>query len=750
MANWKLHLASCESLVKFFFAHDLYKYARLTPYYLAEMSSLEASDPETWKVLEEGNMSVFKSNIPFCGLGVDHAMEKEIRSLKVMGGITGITQNDKALTRYLLTAPEVTRLVKDFWSGSVEKKARKEHYQLTKPHKKRVFENVSLVKDGITNHVSNPFSSDQAELINVFSNAVVSDTSRVHITERDSIGLTAYHNFVHDRLLPTSEQSLWDPMKKVNLKMFKDNGKKIKCKLEKKVVELNEERSLLTRFLLILKARPEIMDISEAIGEYEFTAIPRSLFTSDGLLNIPTDKSEIMSATEIQADTTMPVSNSEISKVAVIDGMVEVQSLKKDGSVKTCSDLGKIFASKMLKKTNSHDEIRILFDRYLDNSLKDQTRAKWAKGTPPVRFQITDNMDITNISMNTLLSHKQTKDELTLLLQNSIAKEAQSNRKVIVCVAGTETKTNRPDFMDAAMLKHDHEEADTLIPLHCLDAANSRPGCSIDVFTVDTDVYVLLVYIFNSLPPCKLYMHAGRGKSSRVLDIEECCRKLGSRKCNALVGMHAFTGSDWGGKFSGITKRKWMKLFLDLDDSDEILDALGYLGESLEDPTAKVIETPEKFVCRAYSSKTKCCSLKKLRWELFRTGKESEKLPPTKSSFIPHIQRSNYLSYIWKNCKSPDINVPSPVGHGWEDNDELITPIMCLRSPAPQALLELIKCSCKGRCEKKQCSCVRNNLNCTPACLCGDCHNQDRNTEKLVDDGIGDESNSDDTDDEGF
>ena len=232
-------------------------------------------------------------------------------------------------------------------------------------------------------------------------------------------------------------------------------------------------------------------------------------------------------------------------------------------------------------------------------------------------------MDITNIGMTTLLSHKQPK-----------------NQKVIVCVAGSEAKTNRPDFMDATMLNHDHEEVDTLIPLHCLDAANSRPGCSIDVFTVDTDVlvYVLLVYIFSSLPPCKLYMHAGRGKSSRVLDIEECCRNLGSRKCNVLLGMHAFIGSDWGGKFSGITKRKWMKLFLDLDDSDEILDALGYLGESLEDPTTKLIEILEKFVCSAYSSNTKCSSLKKLRWELFRTGKESEKLPPTKSSFIPHIQ----------------------------------------------------------------------------------------------------------------
>ncbi len=191
-------------------------------------------------------------------------------------------------------------------------------------------------------------------------------------------------------------------------------------------------------------------------------------------------------------------------------------------------------------------------------------------------------MDITNISMTTLLSHKQTIDELTLLFQKNIVKDAKSSRKVIVCVASTETKTNRFDLMDIAMLKHNHEQADTLIPLHCLDAANSRPGCSIDVFTVDTDVYVLLVYIISSLPPCKLYMHAGREKSSRVLDIEECCRKMRSRECNALLGMHAFTGSDWGGRFSGITKRKWMKLVLNLDDSDEILNALGGLGESLE------------------------------------------------------------------------------------------------------------------------------------------------------------------------
>ena len=89
------------------------------------MSSLEVSDPETWKVLEEGNMSVFKSNIPFCGLGIEHALEQEIRSFKVMERITGITQNDKALTRCLLTAPEITSLVKDFGMVLLKKKQEK-------------------------------------------------------------------------------------------------------------------------------------------------------------------------------------------------------------------------------------------------------------------------------------------------------------------------------------------------------------------------------------------------------------------------------------------------------------------------------------------------------------------------------------------------------------------------------------------------------------------------------------------------
>ena len=73
------------------------KHARLTPYYLADMADLKIKDPETWTALETGEISsVFKSDIPFCGLGVDEGLEQEIRNLKIAGGVVGITQNESA------------------------------------------------------------------------------------------------------------------------------------------------------------------------------------------------------------------------------------------------------------------------------------------------------------------------------------------------------------------------------------------------------------------------------------------------------------------------------------------------------------------------------------------------------------------------------------------------------------------------------------------------------------------------------
>ena len=74
------------------------------------MAKLKIKDPETWTALETCEISsVFKSDIPFCGLDVDQGLEQEIRILKFAGGVVGITQNESALSRCFLFAPERTR-----------------------------------------------------------------------------------------------------------------------------------------------------------------------------------------------------------------------------------------------------------------------------------------------------------------------------------------------------------------------------------------------------------------------------------------------------------------------------------------------------------------------------------------------------------------------------------------------------------------------------------------------------------------
>ena len=58
----------------------------------------------------EGNWVVNKNMVPFCAIGPDHALEQVNRMLKVAGGLTGITLNPYACTKFFLVAPELARL----------------------------------------------------------------------------------------------------------------------------------------------------------------------------------------------------------------------------------------------------------------------------------------------------------------------------------------------------------------------------------------------------------------------------------------------------------------------------------------------------------------------------------------------------------------------------------------------------------------------------------------------------------------
>ena len=131
------------------------------------------------------------------------------------------------------------------------------------------------------------------------SSALIPNNAKEDILCRDEKGPTAYANFVKTRLLPESQGSVWDTMKKEKIKTFSTWMDKTPVRVGDNVIKLREERQLLARFLVIQQSRPEFLPrLASTIGNYEMAVMPRSMFAGDGSLLIPNDKASIIHAVE--------------------------------------------------------------------------------------------------------------------------------------------------------------------------------------------------------------------------------------------------------------------------------------------------------------------------------------------------------------------------------------------------------------------------------------------------------------------
>ena len=59
--------------------------------------------------------------------------------------------------------------------------------------------------------------------------------------------------------------------------------------------------------------------------------------------------------------------------------------------------------------------------------------------------------------------------------------------------------------------------------------------------------------------------------AGEAINLNTVCESIGKEKASGLVGVHSFTGSDWGGKFTSISKNKWIKTYLELESQSHIV-----------------------------------------------------------------------------------------------------------------------------------------------------------------------------------
>ena len=155
------------------------------------------------------------------------------------------------------------------------------------------------------------------------------------------------------------------------------------------------------------------------------------------------------------------------------------------------------FENRIVKMSQNYNEIRLVFDRYITCSLKSRTRKKRKSGYE-IRYHIADDTDIANISLKQLLSHIETKQQLTIYLSECVISEFERLGIDYVVSYDSISKTNQ-ECLSSEILHHSHEEADTLSIMYCWEIARRNPLNQCIVYSPDTDVFLLLIFHYPSL-----------------------------------------------------------------------------------------------------------------------------------------------------------------------------------------------------------------------------------------------------------
>ena len=206
------------------------------------------------------------------------------------------------------------------------------HYQLTGSTNDRIHKNKSKLIS-LLDSFSISFAPSE-NVANLVSKAVLPVTTADDLLNHKEIGLEMYKDFIINRI--NGPISLWSPMKKRNLKTFKVQVKSIKSKSGGKIIQLKEEKNLVSRFLITARKRPEL-ELERCIGDYEFSVVPKSLFTEDGVPLACKDKFTVMNILENLENSEVQLpGDAPYNSAIIIDGMAVVNEIVKDKSMKTC------------------------------------------------------------------------------------------------------------------------------------------------------------------------------------------------------------------------------------------------------------------------------------------------------------------------------------------------------------------------------------------------------------------------------
>ena len=365
-----------------------------------------------------------------------------------------------------------------------------------------------------------------------------------------------------------------------------------------------------------------------------------------------------------------------------------------------------------MNQLQSSIRVDIVWDVYQKDSLKKATRQKRGSG---LRRRVEASSRIPGY-WNAFLRVDENKTELFRFLAKQVERTELDQGKELFSTFGDSvlSSASREDLSSISPCSH--EEADTRLLLHVLDAARSE-HTRIAVITNDTDVLVLAVAMFQEIPVNKLWVAFGVGKHQRYLKAHEISFQLGGEKSKALPMFHAITGCDNVSFFAGRGKKTAWEVWKSFSSvTDAFLELMSTPG-SIHDHNFALIE---RFVVLMYDRTSGLHEVNQARQELFcQRSRKLEGNPPTRAALEQHVKRACYQAgHVWSQSLVAHPVLPSPSEWGWEKDGDCWRPHWTDLKEAKDTCYELIQCRCKKAC-RGRCKCLKASLKCTALCKCG-------------------------------
>ena len=726
--DWSLHLSSLRNIMPWFFSYDRTNYARYSPAYWLEMKNLEKTHPYVYSHLVQGEFSVQRlTAYGFSKVACDQTIEQTAnRDSKTKGGLTGISLSKGAVHRWVMSYPAramISRRCEEM-AGKGEMTRSRKDLDLARMEKdEQAVQNVISTIESMTN----PFTTDCDGIVNISSGIVAGKDVENDLLRAHEVGDLAFVDFINSRLHVTApdsdnngEKDIFTPINLQKLKTFSNHIHKTSVTKDKiKSVSLKASSDLLGRILMISQVRK--IDVKETLG-YSLNPYPPAIVQYGGA-PVKTNKSALMRHIEQTASEQNALPNRN-GCVWIFDGMAVLQQMK--NIPPTFEKLADKVLTDILQVVQKFGAERVDFvtDCYPDQSIKDCERTRRATtGVQQVKIMRGDQK--TPKQFKKYLSSGTNKESLVeyMFTEWSKCSPEKLGSTSIYITHGHEchsllSKDGVLMVQEVTALKADHEEADTRMILHASHAADSYDN--VVIRSADTDVFILGIASAHKLK-AQLFMHAGPWSDSRTIPLSSIANELGNDVCDALIGLHCFTGCDSVSAVKGKGKVKAYKLMI---GSKEYIDVFQSIGKNWNSDNVNMTAI-QSFVCALYN-KPGLTSVNEARYEIFRRSYKTDvTLPPNQDSLRCHTMRANYQAAIHHRCLQRKIDAPTPVNNGWILNEENDLVVVWITQPvAPDSVMNLITCSCKKTsCIQGKCSCYMNGIKCSELCNCISCEN---------------------------